>query len=518
MRSRNSSFPWVVVSLFMCVPILLYLASRSTVVEHNKDKEPTTSDDHHAVDVKYIEFFSVRPSQLVYLDKKGYRLALDSTDESNYIEAKSGVISKTTEKLETKNNSANDSSPARSTNDSLMNAYDETDAKSDAERDESIDYNMGWDEFPVEPKRIPCDAKRPFKNVVLLKTHRTGSGTLANLLYRYGDLNDLDFALPKQRSYDFYWPLHFNPSFVDKAYLNSTSPNLLINARYSADTMASFMPKDSYYIAMIRKPMSHFESVFYGYQIDTILGMTNTSNPLDEFLTKPRLYLLHYLQQEPRFDININMAKNGQIFDLGLQHKYYNDPVMIKKHIDDLAEKIDLVLLMEYYDESLVLLKRELCWDLDDVIYFKLNQRSQEYKQTNITDQQQMQINDWNSADAALYEFFNKTFWNKIANQDHTSFYQEVRELRRKVKSLEEECINSLQTNHDTGEVEIKLNTNTASNINRYLCEKMTMKEENYILYLKKKFNLKLGPHNNHLQYLFYSKVNKTRLEESPIV
>ena len=130
----------------------------------------------------------------------------------------------------------------------------------------------------------------------------------------------------------------------------------------------------------------------------------------------------------------------------------------------------------------------------------------------------QMQINDWNSADAALYEFFNKTFWNKIANQDHTSFYQEVRELRRKVKSLEEECINSLQTNHDTGEVEIKLNTNTASNINRYLCEKMTMKEENYILYLKKKFNLKLGPHNNHLQYLFYSKVNKTRLEESPIV
>lgn len=94
-----------------------------------------------------------RPSQLVYLDKKGYRLALDSTDESNYIEAKSGVTSKTTEKLETKNNSANDSSLARSTNDSLMNAYDETDAKSDAERDESIDYNMGWDEFPVEPKR-----------------------------------------------------------------------------------------------------------------------------------------------------------------------------------------------------------------------------------------------------------------------------------------------------------------------------------------------------------------------------
>ena len=81
----------------------------------------------------------------------------------------------------------------------------------------------------------------------------------------------------------------------------------------------------------------------------------------------------------------------GQTFDLGLQHKYYNDPVMIKKHIDELEEKIDLVLIMEYFDESLVLLKRELCWDLDDVVYFKLNQRSQEYKQTNITDEQQVQ-------------------------------------------------------------------------------------------------------------------------------
>lgn len=78
------------------------------------------------------------------------------------------------------------------------------------------------------------------------------------------------------------------------------------------------------------------------------------------------------------------------MFDLGLQHKYYNDPATIRKHINDLAEKIDLVLIMEYFDESLVLLKRELCWDLDDVVYFKLNQRSLEYKQLELTTQQEV--------------------------------------------------------------------------------------------------------------------------------
>lgn len=102
--------------------------------------------------------------------------------------------------------------------------------------------------------RLRCSLKSPLDNLVLIRTHRSGGSTLANLLYRYGDLNDLEFALPKQRSYDFYWPLHFNPSFVEKKYLNSTPPNLLINARYSPDTMASFMSKvtvNNYYFIIL---------------------------------------------------------------------------------------------------------------------------------------------------------------------------------------------------------------------------------------------------------------------------
>ena len=102
--------------------------------------------------------------------------------------------------------------------------------------------------------------------------------------------------------------------------------------------------------------------------------------------------ILFCFQVRASFKLFFNSFSTGQIFDLGLQHKYYNDPVMISKHIDDLSEKIDLVLIVEYFDESLILLKRELCWELDDVVYFKLNQRSQEYKQTEITSQQKVQL------------------------------------------------------------------------------------------------------------------------------
>lgn len=58
MRNRNSSFPWVIGGLFMCVLILLYLASQTKLTGDEKNKGE--SENHHAVDIKYIEFFSVR--------------------------------------------------------------------------------------------------------------------------------------------------------------------------------------------------------------------------------------------------------------------------------------------------------------------------------------------------------------------------------------------------------------------------------------------------------------------------
>lgn len=124
-----------------------------------------------------------------------------------------------------------------------------------------------------------------------------------------------------------------------------------------------------------------------------------------------------------------------------------------------------------------------------------------------------MQIKEWNNADAALYEFFNKTFWDKIARQDQT-FFQEVRQLRQKVNELEAECIDSQETNQDTGEVDIKLYEH-ASNFNKYLCEKMTLYEENYVTYLKKKFNTKVDGHHGYQRRLLDDMLNKTESREA---
>lgn len=77
----------------------------------------------------------------------------DLIDEFNYIEVKSGVIDKIMEKLRIKSSNVIESFLVKFINDSFMNDYDEIEEKSDFEWDESIDYNMGWDEFIEELKR-----------------------------------------------------------------------------------------------------------------------------------------------------------------------------------------------------------------------------------------------------------------------------------------------------------------------------------------------------------------------------
>ena len=44
----------------------------------------------------------------------------------------------------------------------------------------------------------------------------------------------------------------------------------------------------------------------------------------------------------------------------------------IRKAIDDLSTQLTFVLIQDHMDESLVMLRRLFCWDLDDIIYAAL--------------------------------------------------------------------------------------------------------------------------------------------------
>uniref|UniRef100_A0A7M5V5D7 Uncharacterized protein n=1 Tax=Clytia hemisphaerica TaxID=252671 RepID=A0A7M5V5D7_9CNID len=106
--------------------------------------------------------------------------------------------------------------------------------------------------------RKACKRK---KNIVFLKTHKTGSSTITNILNRYGEARNLNFVLPNIGSNRLDWPWFFkNTSFYS---LNGTEPNILCNhARFNKQPMTDLMPNDTVYVTILRNPISQFESSF----------------------------------------------------------------------------------------------------------------------------------------------------------------------------------------------------------------------------------------------------------------
>ena len=53
-----------------------------------------------------------------------------------------------------------------------------------------------------------------YLQIAFAKTHKTGSSTLQNIFFRYGDRNNLNFALP-EKSWMFSYKQPFNASMVN---------------------------------------------------------------------------------------------------------------------------------------------------------------------------------------------------------------------------------------------------------------------------------------------------------------
>ena len=172
-----------------------------------------------------------------------------------------------------------------------------------------------------------------------------------------------------------------------------------------------------------------------------IAGANNKSISLDYFLDNANriLNILHQHNSQILIEKpSLNLLRNPQLFDLGFDQSLSEDKNYIHKIIARISKQFHVVLIMEYFEESLVLLKRKMCWSLKDVVYFKLNQ--QIAKNEDWKPGIQKKIMQWAKADVLLYEYFNKTLWDQIRNEG-ASFWDEVTLLRKWNKEMGKMCL-----------------------------------------------------------------------------
>ncbi|XP_014397915.1 PREDICTED: galactosylceramide sulfotransferase [Myotis brandtii] len=207
---------------------------------------------------------------------------------------------------------------------------------------------------------------RPCRDIVFMKTHKTASSTLLNILFRFGQKHRLKFAFPNGRN-DFDYPAFFARSLVQD-YRPGACFNIICNhMRFHYDEVRGLVRPNATFITVLRDPARLFESSFHYFgSVVPFTWKLSGRDKLAEFLQDPDRYY------DPH-GYNAHYLRNLLFFDLGYDSGLDPSSPRVQEHILEVERRFHLVLLQEYFDESLVLLKDLLCWELEDVLYFKLN-------------------------------------------------------------------------------------------------------------------------------------------------
>ena len=169
---------------------------------------------------------------------------------------------------------------------------------------------------------------------------------------------------------------------------------------------------------MLRHPVSRF--------ISDIQWFDRVKNP-DEYI----------ISNGTKLRRNANLM----IADLGRHESKFSNEDEVKAYIEYLDGAFDLVMIAEYFDESLILLKHLFCWNTDDIVYAKLNLFSTTKEERKLTSKAHDIFKAKTVYDHMLYAYFLEKFQNKIKTFGEDKMSLEVAELREKCDKLKAICI-----------------------------------------------------------------------------
>ena len=294
--------------------------------------------------------------------------------------------------------------------------------------------------FPALPlqKKEACNEKR---NIIYLKTHKTGSTTLQNIFFRFGEDKNLSFALPhanKKLPHQFpyksddlptveSWPAggRFRTAMVANWEENKHFDLLVQHMIWNRAEAEKAVP-DGYRITILREPVSRFVSDYSYYEyyrakpLDTFAREVEASSStgLDRCLILPRGHC------PPR---------NYPLYDIGL-----NDT---QDMIPTFKQDFDQVLIMEYFEESLILLADALCWNLMDVRFIKLNEgKTKEHKDATPRNSSWPGLRIWTAEEQELYQHFLKVHRDRVQVFGEEKMKSAVLELQLLNQHLQAQC------------------------------------------------------------------------------
>ncbi|XP_029964219.1 galactose-3-O-sulfotransferase 2-like isoform X2 [Salarias fasciatus] len=340
-----------------------------------------------------------------------------------------------------------------------------------------------WDQL-----QDSSDSCSPKLHIVFLKSQRSDSGQIQNILFRYGEKRNLTFALPQNRALKFSYPELFQSTFVEGVQGDGVKRfHILCNEmRFRKSEVAKVMPADTFYFSMLRHPIATTQSMFLYFKY---VSSSSDIHTLDEVLED-------YFGRHTPAGAKTNHLLTTVAFDFGLNVSVAADPQDLElraaKAIEHMEEDFDLLLIHEYFDESLVLLRHKLCWSLEDVATFRRSERKDQPGYPVLPDTAE-HIQRWNALDWKIYQHFNATFWSQVEREvGAEQMKREVSELRQLQAELTKTCLrgrfknipkelSSIKLEWNGGDIKLGFNINQQLDNHTYgQCQKHLTPEMQY--------------------------------------
>lgn len=309
-----------------------------------------------------------------------------------------------------------------------------------------IGYNYNYSNVKFQPLLY---LNQSVSNIYFIKVHKTGSTTLQNMLYRYGHKHNLTFSIFRCGNAMPFPNPAYQKYFADPEVKHCNI--VLDHALYKEQAYTPYMAKDTKVISLIRHPLMYLESIMGFNYLDRHFGLTQFKDPIRTFLTSPYQYdRKHRWVGDSWNCLPVNgpsFTKNAMAYHFGYEKQFDDSQNSIEKFLNNLESKLSFVLVLEKFDESLVLLKRIFKMEFRDIMYFPLGSLKYHGRKNyhNLFRSRQELRNmtslhrQWAPADYAIYEHFSRKLENILSNQ-HPEFWTEVTHFKKVLSKFQNFC------------------------------------------------------------------------------
>ena len=287
--------------------------------------------------------------------------------------------------------------------------------------------------------------------LLFIKTHKTGSGTLANIIHRMGDWRNLTFMLPDWNHPGSGWeqvtPFPYGTEPPERApfpYREHSYDIIANHAVYDLSRMSIYLRESPapFAFTILRTPLTQTVSA-YGY------FYANEKKDWEVHLNR----LETTGMQEP---YTFQKYVNSQAADLGwylLQNGSKandQDDGAIDAWIEGLEPQLGLAIMLERFDEGLVLLHRRLGVPLRELTYLNVNMTGFNAGGSSnvpeLTEDQMTRLLRLNHVDERLHRHFTEAFeraWDSPEDGGREQREKELRDLQAMNLELEQLCVST---------------------------------------------------------------------------